>query len=109
MENGNITDSQITATSVSGNNFPRNARLNGRVAWCAGVFDRNQYIQVPWIIICFASAAVFTIIIVTKKTITIQCSTIKVKIYISVYKRKKVRKKFQCNTQEKISYKKYEH
>ena len=46
MENKNITDSQIIASSVLANNFAQNARWNARTGWCAGITNRNQYIQV---------------------------------------------------------------
>ena len=42
----NITDNQISASSVYGTNFAQNARLNSRSGWCAQTQDQNQFIQV---------------------------------------------------------------
>ena len=53
MENGRITDSQITASSSYTANIyydrPHNARLNGVSAWAAGLGDNDPWIQVDFV------------------------------------------------------------
>ena len=49
MEQGNITNAQIKASSVYGQHFAQYGRLNWKgttKGWCAAVSDTKQYLQV---------------------------------------------------------------
>ena len=49
MENGNIPDSKITASSIQSASTPtKNGRLNyaSGSSWCAGTSDTNPYLQI---------------------------------------------------------------
>ena len=48
MENGIISDSEITASTVlSTSNTPaKNARMNSGSSWCAATSDTNPYLQI---------------------------------------------------------------
>ncbi|XP_072025093.1 uncharacterized protein [Amphiura filiformis] len=46
IEVGNITDGQLTASSVSGSLDAANARLNMNDGWVAGVNDQEQWLQI---------------------------------------------------------------
>ena len=49
LEDGRITDSQITASSQYSSNFdPTKARLNSLGAWCVQTIDLNQWLQVEF-------------------------------------------------------------
>ena len=49
MENGTISDSEITASSVQSGSTPaKNGRLNNTLgsSWCAATSDSNPYLQI---------------------------------------------------------------
>ena len=47
MQNGEIKDSQITASSAGKNELAYNARLNlGGKSWCAAKKRKSEYLQV---------------------------------------------------------------
>ncbi|XP_048584529.1 uncharacterized protein LOC5514577 [Nematostella vectensis] len=46
LRNGDIPDSQITASSYRSNDFPYYARLQKSTFWCTDEEDKNQYLQV---------------------------------------------------------------
>lgn len=46
MQNGQIKDRQITASSVRGQELPHYARLHGKKFWCARTKSKTEYLQV---------------------------------------------------------------
>ena len=46
MQNGEIKDRQITASSVRGQEFAYYARLKGKNYWCAEAKSKTEYLQV---------------------------------------------------------------
>ena len=46
MQNGEIKDRQITATSYRAQDFAHYARLKGKKYWCAKASNKAEYIQV---------------------------------------------------------------
>ncbi|XP_028395191.1 uncharacterized protein LOC114519267 isoform X2 [Dendronephthya gigantea] len=46
MENGKISDSQITASSFSPGNEPARARFRHSGAWCPAKANKNEYLQI---------------------------------------------------------------
>ena len=46
MQNGDIKDNQITASSSRPADLPHYGRLNNNKFWCAGKKNKNEYLQV---------------------------------------------------------------
>ena len=46
MQNGEIKDRQITASSVRAEEFAKYARLRGKKYWCAKAKSKTEYLQV---------------------------------------------------------------
>ena len=46
MQNGEIKDRQITASSVRAEEFAKYARLKGKKYWCAKAKSKTEYLQV---------------------------------------------------------------
>ena len=46
MQNGEIKDRQITASSVRAEEFANYARLKGKKYWCAKAKSKTEYLQV---------------------------------------------------------------
>jgi len=46
MENNDIPDSNITASSYVKDKKPMNGRLAGYSSWCAGIVNQKQYLQI---------------------------------------------------------------
>ena len=46
MENGDIKDSQITASSSRTGDLPKYGRLNSKKQWCPAEASKEEYFQV---------------------------------------------------------------